>query len=470
MEYLEDNIVLATDSYKLNHWNQYPEDTEAVYSYFESRAGAQFDETVFFGLQYILTRYLEGAIVSGDHIAEAAFNSRAHFGREDYFNLAGWEHILTKHYGRLPLRIKAVPEGTPVPTGNVLMTVENTDPECYWLTNAVESLLTHVWYPSTVASLSRSVKLKLKTYLDWSADSADGLPFMLHDFGYRGASSHETAAIGGAGHLVNFLGTDTLPAISLLSQYYTDGDVESIGFSVAATEHSVMTARGERGEFEVVDHLLSEYPDGILSVVADSYDVYRFVSEIGTTFHDRVLVRDGVFVVRPDSVTGWHKTPELLVVWILNKLWEYFGGTLNSKGYRVLDQHVRVLWGDGIDPAGIERILEKAQAAGFSAENLVFGMGGGLLQKVNRDTQRFAFKASAIKRAGVWHDVFKRPLDPSKASKKGRLALIKSQDGSLYQTVPAVSLDRDDLLETVFENGEVLRHQTLDDVRARAAL
>lgn len=460
------NIILATDSYKINHWNQYPHDTEAVYSYLESRVGAEFPYTVFFGLQYVLKHYLEGQVVTYEDVSEARALAHAHFGNNDMFNYQGWAHVVQKHGGRLPLRIKAVPEGTVVPTGNVLMTVENTDPECFWLTNAVESLLTHVWYPSTVATLSRHTIESIKHYLDTTADSDAGLKFMLHDFGYRGASSDETAAIGGLGHLVNSAGTDTLRAIVLGRDYY--GAPLDVGVSVPATEHSVMTARGEAGEFDVVGQLLDEYPTGILSVVADSYSIYRFVEKIGTTFRDRILEREGVFVVRPDSITIQDQSPERLVVWILDHLWEAFGGEVNSKGYRVLDSHVRVLWGDGIGPSGIDKILREAKVARYSAENLVFGMGGGLLQKVNRDTQRFTFKASAIKRAGEWHDVFKRPLDESKISKRGRLALY-SHDG-VVKTVAEQDAGWYNALETVFENGKLVRDQTFDDVRQRAAL
>lgn len=465
---MNDNLILATDSYKLGHWKQYPAGTRGVYSYLEARVGAKFPETVFFGLQSIL-RDLEGAVVSGRDIHEARELALAHFGTDDLFNRAGWERITTKHGGKLPLRIKAVPEGTPVPTGNVLMTVENTDPECYWLTNALESLLLHVWYPTTVASLSYNTKKMLKAKLEASADSTAGLPFMLHDFGYRGATTHEAAAIGGAAHLVNFSGTDTLPAMQLLRRDY-DADLADLAFSVPATEHSVMTSLGASGEQKIVSDLIDAHPTGILSVVADSYDIYRFVDALGGLFKQRILARDGKFVVRPDSVTAQHPTPDALVVELLNRLWMTFGGTTNSKGFRVLDPHVGLLWGDGIGPEGIEEILNLMIACGFSAENIVFGMGGGLLQKINRDTQRFAFKASAQHRNGVWVGVAKQPLDATKASKAGRLKLI--QHGVL-QTVredSGAGQQAKDVLRTVFENGEIVERDDLATIRQRAAL
>jgi nicotinamide phosphoribosyltransferase len=465
------NPILSTDSYKLGHWNQYPAGTTGVYSYLEARHGAEYNETVFFGLQSIL-KPIEGCVVKWDHLSEANALAKVHFGQSGLFNYRGWAHVIQKHGGKLPVRIKAVPEGTPVPAGNVLMTVENTDPECYWLTNALESLLLHVWYPTTVASRSRYVKQLLARALERSGASLDGLPFMLHDFGYRGATTDDAAAIGGAGHLVNFLGTDTLPAMLLAMRDY-DADLDSLAFSVPATEHSVMTAEGRAGEYGVVDKLLTQHPDGILSVVADSYNIYAFVDTLGNQFKDRIMARDGVFVVRPDSVTSQDPTPCLLTVHLMERLWLIFGGTTNEKGYRVLDPHVRVLWGDGIDPEGIAKILDRMHLHEFSAENIVFGMGGGLLQKLNRDTQRFAFKSSAQQRNGVWHDVQKQPLDATKLSKAGRLKLVKIATPE-RPTPHFITLGEDtpglDSLQPVFENGRILNPTTFAEVRERAAL
>jgi nicotinamide phosphoribosyltransferase len=471
IEIIVDNICGKTDSYKLNHWNQYPKGTQVVHAYFESRKGAKFPYTVFFGLQYILKKNLVGQVVTREKIEQAALLANFHLGA-NRFNRAGWEYILEKHNGYLPIRIKAVAEGSVIPTNNVLMTVENTDEEnCGWLTNYLESILTHVWYSSTVATLSRTVKEDINKFLSATAETTGGLNFMLHDFGYRGVSSDESAEIGGAGHLVNFLGTDTVPAMLLLAKYYNRGNLEGIAYSVPATEHSVMTALGKSSETQVVDNLLNEYPTGILSVVADSYDIYNFVDNfVGKQFKDRILARDGVFVVRPDSVDPTHPTPESLMVWIFESLWNNIGGTINTKGYKVINPKVRVLWGDGIDADGIHKILEATVAAGFSVENIAtFGMGGGLLQKINRDTQRFAFKSSAQKRDGVWYDIQKMPKDTTKASKKGKLKLIKL-DGE-YKTVGINEYpEYTDFLVTVFENGKLLVEYTLDDIRKNAAL
>ena len=461
------NICLTTDSYKLNHWNQYPAGTEKVYSYFECRKGAKFAETPFFGLQYIIKNHLEGVVVTREKIENAAKLCKAHFGDEKYFNREGWEYILNSHGGKLPVVIKAVEEGTVVPINNVLMTIENTDNKCFWLTNFLETILSQVWYPITVASLSREVKVTLNEYFTLTSDGGL-LNFGLHDFGFRGASSWESAGIGGAAHLINFLGTDTVVAMEVAVNYY-NADLNGLAFSVAATEHSVMTALGKNGEEKVVENLLNEYPTGILSVVSDSYDIYNFVSNIvGTKFKDRILARDGVFVVRPDSITPTHPTPEEEMVWIMENLWANIGGTINSKGYKVIDPSVRVLWGDGIDLEGIKKILYAVTKAGFATENIAcFGMGGGLLQKVNRDTQRCAFKCSAQYRDGQWYDIQKNPKDVSKASKKGKLKLIKV-DGE-FETV-GENDSGEDYLKVVFYNGVLVNEVDFATVRKNAAL
>lgn len=461
------NIITKTDSYKVTHWGMYPEGTEYVYSYFEARPGAKFDETVFFGLQYLLKKYLAGVVITQEKIEQAAVLFKAHFGNNKRFNREGWEHILHKHGGKLPVKIYAVPEGTPVTINNIMMAVVNTDPHnTRWLTNYLESLLTHVWYGSTVATLSREVKKVYKHYLDRTADNADGINFMLHDFGYRGVSSDESAGIGGAAHLINFLGTDTLPALEVALEYYK-ADLNNLGFSIPATEHSIMTAQGREGENKVVAQLLKEVPDGLIAIVGDSFDIYKFASDIlGTEFKDQIITRDGVVVLRPDS-----GDPEVVVLKLLNILAKQFGFTTNRKGFRVLNPKIRLIWGDGIDLRGIENVLGNMSVNGWSAENIAFGMGGGLLQKINRDTQRFAFKSSAQYRNGKWHDVFKDPIDGSKSSKRGILKLQKVDDK--FVTTRVDSLDRyseDNLLNLVFDEGDLKREYTFDEVRKNAKI
>ncbi len=238
----DENILILSDSYKVSHWVQYPPKTEYIYSYFESRGGV-YPGVVFFGLQYILKRYLCGRVVTLEKINEAEAFFAEHFGLQSPFNRSGWERIVTVHDGYLPLSIWAVPEGEVVPNRNVLMTAVNTDPECFWLTNFVESLLVQVWYPCTVATISRAQKVVISEYLHKTGTlEPDGADFKLHDFGFRGVSSVESSAIGGAAHLVNFKGTDTMSACALLREYYGSG---MAGFSIPASEHSTMTAWGK---------------------------------------------------------------------------------------------------------------------------------------------------------------------------------------------------------------------------------
>ncbi len=454
-----------TDSYKLGHHNMQVNGVEIILSYFESRKGARFDTTVFFGLQRILKKYLVGHVVTREKIEEAALLSKVHMANDKIFNRAGWEYILSEFGGVLPVRIKAVREGSVVPVSNVLMTIENLGgPKTAFLVGHLEDLLTHVWYPSTVATLSRETKKIFKHYLDRTSDNPGGINFMLHDFGYRGVSSVESAGAGGNAHLVNFMGTDTIQAMIDAVNYY-NASLEGLAYSVPATEHSIMTARGPDGECDVIGQLLEQYPTGILSVVCDSYDDERHVSKyLGEVHREAILARDGVFVVRPDS-----GDPEEVTIKLIDILGKKFGYTKNSKGYRVLNPKVRLLWGDGIDIDGIRGILGMLMVNGWSAENMVFGMGGGLLQKVNRDTQRFAFKCCAQKQNGAWVDIFKNPKEKSKASKRGRLALVKV--GEEYKTISSLNLeDLIDQLEVVYENGLLLRDQNFSEIRENAKL
>lgn len=292
---------------------------------------------------------------------------------------------------------------------------------------------------------------------------------MLHDFGYRGATTDEAAAIGGLGHLVNFLGTDTLPAILLAVNEY-GAKLDEVGFSVVATEHSVMTALGAAGERAQVQRLLDHNPTGIVSCVGDSYNIYKFAEQLAGHFKPQIMARDGKFVLRPDSITPQDPTPEEVVLSLLDILGRGFGYTINSKGFKVLDPHVGLLWGDGIDPEGIEKILAYMRLNDWSAENIVFGMGGGLLQKVNRDTLRWALKAAAIWRNGCWTPVQKDPLDQTKKSKAGRLKNILDPLGRVITVREDQFEEHDDLMEVVFDSGFLLRTTTLAAARERAAL
>ncbi len=455
------NIILLTDSYKVSHYKQYPPNTTTIYSYFESRGG-RFDNVVFFGLQYYLKEYLVGQVITQEGINEAELLYEQHFSNPALFNRAGWEYILQHHGGRLPVRIKAVPEGSAIPTHNVMMTIENTDPECYWLTNFLETLLVQVWYGSTVATLSREIKRLITQFLEETGDPAL-VNFKLHDFGFRGVSSVESAGLGGAAHLVNFMGTDTIAALTFIRNYYNTQNC--YGFSIPAAEHSTITSWGRENEAKAYANMLTQYPEGLVACVSDSYDIYAACDRIwGQELHDAVLARKGTLVVRPDS-----GKPSEVVLKIMEILGERFGTTTNEKGFKVLHPNVRVIQGDGVDYDSIGEILSVLKQHGWSADNIAFGMGGALLQKLDRDTQKFAFKCSAAVVDGEERDVFKQPItDSGKNSKRGRLKLVRTPEGG-FVTLPEDTVGLD-ILQTVFENGVVKQEYTFDEVKHNALL
>lgn len=480
------NITTLSDSYKLNHWNQYLEFVQNVFSYYESRNGAKYPKTVFVGLQYILKKYLTGVVITQEDIEEGEEFALAHFGSRKKFNRQGWEYILNECGGKLPIRIKAVPEGTPVDISNVMMTIEVID-DTYdgfilkFLTNFFETILTHVWFPSNVATIGYFMKIKMLKALRKTCETEEivqsVIPFMLHDFGMRGTECFESSGFGGFGHFSNFMGTDTTSALYVARDYYNTDGFKNIAYSVSATEHSVMTQLGKEGEEIVLDNLLDEYPDGILSVVADSYNIERFVDVYLRKRKDRILNRKPndlghcKFVVRPDSLRNEGDTPEAQMVWLSERLWDIFGGTFNSKGYKVLNPKVGLIWGDGIGPDGILKILDAVIDAGFSVEHLVFGMGGGLLQKHNRDTQRNAFKCSAQKHNDVWVDIQKNPLDQTKKSKAGRLELYRTNKGYYFTANELNKYDNaQPQLVLVYEHGDMIKEYTLDEIRQNTGL
>lgn len=449
------NIILNSDSYKYSQFNQYPPGTETVYSYIESRGGV-WDKTVFFGLQAFLKEYLNTPVTLAD-IDEAEAIITAH---GEPFYREGWEYILKTYEGRLPVVIKAVAEGTVVPTKNVLVTIENTDPKCYWLTSFLETaLLRAVWYPTTVATNSYVSKQIIREYLEKTGDVA-GLDFKLHDFGFRGVSSFESAGLGGAAHLVNFRGTDTIAALLYARKYY---GADMAGFSIPAMEHSTVTSWGRENEVDAYRNMLNQYakPGAILAAVSDSYDIYAACKLWGTELKQQITESGATLVVRPDS-----GDPATVVLECLRILDQYFGSVVNDKGYKVLN-NVRVIQGDGINQISIKEILVAATEAGYSADNLAFGQGGALLQIVDRDTLKFAMKCSAAKIRGEWVQVFKDPItDQGKQSKRGRVTLYKDADGRFYSGVE--DWPKNELVE-VYCNGVITKEYTFEEVRANAA-
>lgn len=459
------NPILDTDSYKLSHYLQFPPGLEETTYYLEARAGAAHDSTVFFGLQYLLKAYLAQPITM-EHVDEAAAIAEAH---GEPFNRAGFERIVTKHGGRWPVEIRAAYEGARIPAGHVMMTVRSTDPELAWVPSYIETMLMRVWYPCTVATVSHAAKTTIRAALEKSCmDPEAALPFKLHDFGARGVSSRESAGIGGLAHLVNFLGTDTLEAIVYGRRYYGE---HMAGLSIPAAEHSSIILWGKDNELSAYQNMVDTFAqkDRIVAVVSDSYDLDHAVTQhFGQTLRAQIEESGATVVVRPDS-----GDPKTVVLRTLDNLAAAFGTETNAKGYKVLPPCIRVIQGDGVNLDSIAQILDAMLEAGYSAENVAFGMGGGLLQKVNRDTQRFAFKCSSAVVNGVRRDVQKMPkTDPSKASKPGVLDLEYTDAG--YRTVRldgpggVRAPSADSALHTVYRDGEVLSKHTLGGIRERA--
>lgn len=418
------NPLFATDSYKASHYLQDPAFTTAKTSYIEARSG---DYTVFFGLQAILDKYLSVPITAQDvEVAKSFFEEHGL-----PFNYDGWMRIVNVHGGFMPVRIRAVAEGSIVPTKNALVVVDTTDPELPWVGSYLETLLLRVWYPITVATRSYAAKKIIRDYLLETADDLSGLPFKLHDFGARGVSSGESAEIGGMAHLVNFMGSDTVEGILGAMQYYDAKKMPA--FSIPAAEHSTITAWGRENEVEAYRNMLKQFgrEGSILAVVSDSYDIYNACDRLwGEELRQEVIDSGATLVVRPDS-----GDPRTVVCQVARILDARFGSTINTKGYRVL-KHVRIIQGDGLDgPSEIHGILEALKGIGYSADNIAFGMGGGLLQKCNRDTFGFAMKCSAARINGEWRDY---PLQ--------------------------------DAMVTVYENGQRFNRTDLDTVRANTSL
>ncbi len=455
------NPILNTDSYKASHYLQYPAGTQAVFSYAEARGGP-YAEALFFGLQAILKNEFAQPVTRTD--IEEAQDILVPHGLP--FHKAGWDLLLDRHGGYFPLEIRAQAEGTIAPVHVPMMSVVNTDPDFFWLTSYVETALLRVWYPVTVATISHGVRRIIRRALVSSADAPDAeLPFKLHDFGARGVSSDPSAALGGMAHLVNFMGSDTLSAIVAALKLYNE---PMAGFSIPAAEHSTITSWERPNEAAAYENMIARFgkPGALFAVVSDSYDLFHAVEHMwGEQLRQKVVDCGATLVVRPDS-----GDPVEVVSKTVNLLAAKFGTDTNSKGYRVL-KNVRVIQGDGVNPVSIQAILDRLLGEGFSASNIAFGMGGALLQKCDRDTMSFAYKASAAKVNGQWRDVYKDPVtDAGKRSKRGLLGLgegnrtVAVRDGD-FQPVDGGR----NLLEPVWRNGELLRDETFAAIRARVA-
>jgi nicotinamide phosphoribosyltransferase len=482
--------MLAIDFYKADHRRQYPEDTELVYSNFTPRSSRVdgVNHMVFFGLQYFLLEYLtrwfnesffdqsqiefEESLEYHQNLMETSLGMKFSVGHiRELYDL-----------GYLPLHIKALPEGTRVPMGTPAMVMWNTDKRFYWLVNYMETLFSsQIWQPCTSATTAdlfkqRFVEFGEATGADPALVDTQGidLPSLVdiqgHDFSFRGMAGVEAAALSGAAHLLSFRGTDTVPAIVALDKYYHDENNSFIGGSVPATEHSVMSAGGMDNELGTLDRLLDLYPTGVLSVVSDTWDLFKLVSEYLPQLKDKILARDGLLVVRPDSgvpnliLNGDpHSKCELERKGVVHLLDDTFGHTLNTKGFKVLNR-VGTIYGDGIDRMMQFKILNGLQMNGYVSTTAVLGLGSFTYQYVTRDTFGTVCKATYCEIKGEGTPIFKSPKTGGwKKSHKGLLRvnddLTCTQDVSWGQ--------EGGLLETVFRNGELTKHQSYAEIRQR---
>lgn len=441
------NIIIDVDNYKHCHYSLYPPGTEYVSSYIESRGGI-LPSTMFVGLQAYIREYLMRPITLED-IDEAEFVERE---QGMHFNRDNWMGILNDHGGYLPVEIEAVPEGTVLPPKNVLVQLINTDPKYYWATSFFEtSLLRAVWYPTTIGSISWLCKQVIKDSLAQTSDNPGVIRHMLHDYGARGVSSQQSAALGGLAHLVNFAQSDTLPGIIAAKRYYNAGHVSNSGPN---SEHAGFCAWGKENEAAALSNMLDMYAEnGVALLLTDTYDHEHCVKNIvGNELKEKIQNFPGLVGIRPDSGDVVQVTSDT-TEWLMDD----FGYEVNSKGYKVLPPYLRVVQGDGVNFPVLPKIFIELERRGLSAENAVYGMGGGLLQHFHRDTMNFGQKASAVCVNGEWRDIYKSPTGSDfKVSKKGRLAL-KYENGT-YVTVPRDSIPpEENVLVPVFRNGKLLK-------------
>lgn len=468
------SYLFDTDSYKTSHYLQYPPGATSMFSYIESRGGL-YPETVFFGLQYYLKEYLTHRVTT-EEVEKAAKIFAAH---GEPFNYDGWMYVAKELKGKLPVRIRAVKEGSVIPTHNALVTIESTDSRfsVFSLASWLEtSLLRAVWYPTTVATRSRTIKKDILDALNKSSDDPNNeINFKLHDFGSRGVSSQESAMIGGAAHLVNFMGSDTVVGVLCANEYY---NCNMAGFSIPAAEHSSITSWGREHEVDAYRNMITQFakPGSIVACVSDSYNLWNACAKLwGEQLKAEVIGSGAIMVIRPDS-----GHPSSVVLATAKILEEKFGTTINSKGFKVLN-HVRIIQGDGINDDSIREILNTLMNNGYSATNIAFGMGGGLLQQLDRDTQKFAMKCSSVTIDGKTVDVYKDPVtDSGKRSKAGRLDTICRHSnlsfGKDCVSIETVILEDNQIshplsiMQTVYENGEILVEDNFESIRERAKI
>ena len=479
------NTLHLSDGYKVDHRMQYPKGTELVYSNWTPRKSRikGVDKVVFFGLQYFIKKYLQEEF---DHNffqknkADVVKKYQRRIGSYLGPDAITYEHIEALHdLGYMPVEIKALPEGMLVPMRMPMFTIKNTLPEFFWVTNFLETILSCIiWMPCTSATMSLQYRKILDSYAEKTGGDTAFVDWQAHDFSFRGMAGLEAAMMSGAGHLLNFTGTDTIPAIDFLEEYYgADSDKELIGGSVSATEHSVMCMGMEDSEIETFRRLINDvYKTGVVSIVSDTWDFWKVITMYLPKLKNEILARDGKVVIRPDSgdpikiICGdpdaTAGTPEFKGA--VECLWETFGGAMTNKGYKILDEHIGLIYGDSITLERCETICSQLKAKGFASTNVVFGIGSYTYQYVTRDTFGFAMKATYGEVNGEGRAIFKNPKtdDGTKISAKG---LIRLDGNELEITGMTDEVSKEEeaggLLEVVYRDGEILKEVTLSGIR-----
>lgn len=476
---------MLTDGYKLDHRRQYPNGTERVYSNLTARGSRVEGQTsvVFLGLQYFLGKYMMDEMVPFfrgdiDAIAEKyAARVNGYLGP----NTIGTEHIRALYeLGYLPLEFRAFPEGSHVPLRVPMLTIENTHPDFFWLTNYFETLLSAtLWGPITSATTASRLRRLLDFYAAETGTAPEFVDWQAHDFSMRGMMGPDAAALSGLGHLAFFRGTDTLPVLDLVEQFYGTPDGYLLAGSVAATEHSVMCAGGKDDELATYSRLLDLYPSGIVSVVSDTWDLWNVLTVILPQLKDQIMARDGKLVIRPDSgdpvkiICGDPEAPvgSPAHLGVVALLYDLFGGTTTDKGYLQLDTHIGCIYGDSISWERASAILRNLQERGFASGNVVFGVGSYTYQFVTRDTYNLAVKATWCQQNGVGVDMFKAPKtdDGTKNSARGRLAVLENPLGD-PELINCATPEQEarSLLRPVWRDGQFIAFESFDVIRARA--
>jgi nicotinamide phosphoribosyltransferase len=483
------STIFLKDGYKVGHKFQYPENTSLVYSNLTPRKSRnkEVDEIVFFGLQYFIKEYLINQFEETFFkrpkdvvVKEYARRMDNYLGKDSIT----YTHIAALHdLGYLPLEIKALPEGDLVPMRVPVFTIKNTLPEFFWLTNMLETLMSAVLWKSCTSATTASQYLR--TFTEYAKETVgenmDFVQWQGHDFSFRGMSGIEDAVMSGAGHLLSFAGTDTIPAIDFLEQYYNaDCEKELIGGSVAATEHSVMCMGTQDGEIETFERLIEKvYPSGIVSIVSDTWDFWQVITEFLPALKDKIMARAGKVVIRPDS-----GDPIKIIVGdndalvgspaykgAIECMWETFGGTITEKGYKLLDGHIGLIYGDSITTERQLAILEGLKQKGFASYNVVLGIGSYTYEYVTRDTFGFAMKATYGEVNGIGRDIFKDPKtdDGTKKSAKGLMQVYHDGTTGKLALKDQCTWEEEAQgeLKTVFKDGKLVVDWSLSEIRQR---